>query len=63
VLYAGNDTDALEILNKAKVVSRGAMSAPYLLTANIYMNMQQFTRAKAEYETYQRTSGKIDNAF
>jgi hypothetical protein len=39
VLYAGNDIDALEILNKAKVVSRGAMSAPYLLTANIYMNM------------------------
>jgi len=59
----GNDTDALEILNKAKAVSKGAMSAPYLLTANIYMNMQQFTRAKAEYETYQRTSGKIDNAF
>lgn len=63
MLYAGNDTDALEILNKAKVVSKGTMSAPYLLSANIYINMQQFTRAKAEYEAYQRTSGKTDNAF
>jgi hypothetical protein len=63
MLYAGNDTDALEILGKAKVVSKGSISAPYLLTANIYINMQQYNRAKAEYEAYQRTSGKIDNAF
>jgi tetratricopeptide (TPR) repeat protein len=63
MLYAGNDTDALEILNKAKAVSRGAMSAPYLLAANIYINMQQFARARAEYDAYQRASGKSDQAF
>jgi hypothetical protein len=63
MLYAGNDTDALEILANAKAVSKGTISAPYLLTANIYINMQQYSRARAEYEEYQRTSGKSDNAF
>jgi hypothetical protein len=63
MLYAGNESDALETLSKAKTVSRRTMSAPYLLAANIYINMQQFTRAKAEYEAYQKVSGKSDTVF
>jgi tetratricopeptide (TPR) repeat protein len=63
MIYAGYESDALEILAKAKVVSDGKLSAPYLLSANIYINMQQYARAKAEYDIFQRTSGKNDAAF
>jgi tetratricopeptide (TPR) repeat protein len=63
LIYAGYESDALEILNRAKTVSNGKLSVPYLLSANIYINMQQYARAKAEYDVYQRTSGKNDSAF
>ena len=63
LIYAGYESDALEVLNKAKIVSGGKLSVPYLLSANIYINMQQYARAKGEYEVYQKTSGKNDSAF
>ena len=63
LIYAGYESDALEVLNKAKTVSGGKLSVPYLLSANIYINMQQYARAKGEYEVYQKTSGKNDSAF
>jgi hypothetical protein len=63
IMYGGNDNDALELLDKAKAISRGAMKEPYLLSANIFMNMQHFSQARAEFETYQKISGKIDSVF
>jgi len=63
IMYGGSDIDALEILSRAKTLSQGKMSAPYLLSANIYMNMQQYSRARAEFEKYQKISGKTDSVF
>ncbi len=63
IMYGGSDNDALEILSRAKTLSGGKMSAPYLLSANIYMNMQQYSRARAEFEKYQKMTGKTDSVF
>jgi len=63
IMYGGSDNDALEILSKAKTLSKGKISAPYLLSANIYMNSQQYARARAEFEKYQKTSGETDSVF
>jgi tetratricopeptide (TPR) repeat protein len=63
IMYGGSDIDALEILSRAKTLSEGKMSAPYLLSANIYMNLQQYSRAHAEFDKYQKVSGKTDSVF
>jgi tetratricopeptide (TPR) repeat protein len=63
IMYGGNDGDALELLNKAKTLSRGTLVDPYLLSATICMNMQQYNRARAEFEEYQKISGKSDSLF
>jgi tetratricopeptide (TPR) repeat protein len=63
LIYAGYDSEALELLNKAKTVSSGKLCAPYLLSANIFINTQQYARAKAEFDIYQRISGKNDSVF
>ena len=63
IMYGGNDNDALELLNKAKALSGGALIDPYLLSATIYINMQHYAQARGEYESYQKLSGKTDNVF
>jgi hypothetical protein len=63
IMYGGNDNDALELLNKAKTLSGGALIDPYLLSATIYINMQHYAQARGEYESYQKLSGKTDNVF
>ncbi len=63
LMYGGNDNDALELLNKAKTITRGTLKDPYLLSANIYMNMQQYDKAREEFETYQNISGQTDAVF
>lgn len=63
VMYGGSDNDALEILDRAKTMSQGKVSTPYLLSANIFMNSQQYSRARAEYEKYQKMSGGEDSVF
>jgi len=63
IMYGGSDNDALEILGRAKTLSQGKISAPYLLSANIYMNSQQYARARAEFDTYQKISGETDSVF
>jgi hypothetical protein len=63
IMYGGNDNDALELLNKAKALSRGSLVDPYLLSATIYMNMQNYNRARGEFESYQKLSGKSDSVF
>jgi outer membrane protein assembly factor BamD (BamD/ComL family) len=63
IMYAGNDNNALELLNKAKTLSHGTLIDPYLLSASIYMNMQNYSRARIEFESYQKLSGKSDSIF
>jgi tetratricopeptide (TPR) repeat protein len=63
IMYGGNDNDALDLLNKAKNLSHGKLMDPYLLSATIYMNMQHYTRARTEFELYQKISGKTDTLF
>jgi tetratricopeptide (TPR) repeat protein len=63
IMYGGNDNEALELLNRAKVLSGGELMDPYLLSATIYMNMQNFSRARNEFETYQKLTGKSDSVF
>ncbi len=63
IMYGGNDNEALELLNRAKALSGGALMDPYLLSATIYMNMQNYGRARNEFETYQKLSGKSDSVF
>jgi hypothetical protein len=62
-MYGGNDNDALELLNKAKTLSRGTLVDPYLLSATIFMNMQHYNRARAEFDAYQKISGRSDSLF
>jgi hypothetical protein len=56
-MYKGKDKEALEILDNAKLVSGYKEITPFLLSADIYVKKQQFSRAMAEYDTLKKLSG------
>jgi hypothetical protein len=63
IMYGGNDNEALELLNRAKALSGGTIMDPYVLSATIYMNMQNYGRARGEFEAFQKLSGRTDSVF
>jgi tetratricopeptide (TPR) repeat protein len=56
-ISAGKDKEALDLLADAKAATQNRDIAPYLLSADIYLKKQQYTRAMAEYDTLRKLPG------
>jgi hypothetical protein len=56
-LQAGKDKEALEILENAKSIAKNKDMTPYLLSADIFLKRQQFSRAMSEFDTLKKLSG------
>lgn len=52
-MYVGKDDEALTLLEELKITTRNDI-LPFSLSAEIYQKNNQYLRARAEYEKYQR---------
>lgn len=51
-LYAGNEDEALSLLNELKISTRNDIT-PFVLAADIYLKRDDFSKAREEYKAFQ----------
>jgi hypothetical protein len=56
-LQVGKDKEALEILDNAKSIAKNKDMTPYLLSADIFLMRQQYSKAMSEFDTLKKLSG------
>jgi hypothetical protein len=56
-LQVGKDKEALEILGNAKSIAKNKDMTPYLLSADIFLMQQQYSKAMSEFDTLKKLSG------